>query len=106
MKNYRNPAVTGYTLEFLLMNDSYIATYNENVKENETFLISVSILRDQLILRSRNLSVNDDQTIYIQQDFGDVSLLNELEAHGLTDYVYRFISTKPEEACQPANKRR
>ena len=33
-------------------------------------------------------AVNEEGTLYIQEDFGDISLLNKLEEHGYTDYVY------------------
>ena len=32
-------------------------------------------------------AVNEEGTIYIQEDFGDISLLNKLEEHGFTAYV-------------------
>jgi aminoglycoside/choline kinase family phosphotransferase len=32
--------------------------------------------------------VSADESIYLQEDFGDVSLLNELEKHGHNDHVY------------------
>ncbi|MEO6330077.1 MAG: RNase adapter RapZ [Ginsengibacter sp.] len=67
---------------------SYIATFNKNVKENLTFFNFSSHLK-----RSNNpvpeiYKTNADQTIYIQQDFGDETLLSKLEQHGHNEYAY------------------
>ncbi len=67
---------------------SYIATYGLNIKENQTFI------RFSRHFKSRNCPVpeiyaeNKECTLYIQQDFGDVSLLNKLEEQGFTPYVF------------------
>ena len=68
--------------------ESYIATYGHNVNENKTFIGFSNHFKTCACPVPRILSVNGDQTIYIQEDFGDVSLLNKLEEHGYTDYVY------------------
>jgi len=34
---------------------------------------------------------NDACTIYLQEDFGNISLLNELEKHGYCDYVFSLF---------------
>src|SRR5579871_5660422 len=39
----------------------------------------------------RIITENDSYTIYVQQDFGDVSLLNQLEEKGFNDYVYALF---------------
>jgi aminoglycoside/choline kinase family phosphotransferase len=35
--------------------------------------------------------VNEEETIYLQEDFGDISLLNELEQHGYNEHVYSLF---------------
>ncbi|MEO8109291.1 MAG: RNase adapter RapZ [Ginsengibacter sp.] len=67
---------------------SYIATFNQNVKENRTFFNFSRHFKQSGNPVPGIYKINGDSTVYIQQDFGDESLLNKLEAHGLTDYVY------------------
>jgi len=72
-------------------NNSFIATYNENVKENETFLHFTQHFEKINAPVAHVFCVSDDRKMYIQKDFGDVSLLNELEKHGQNDYVYQLF---------------
>ncbi len=69
-------------------NGSYVATFNQNVKENQTFFKFSSHFKKSDNPVPEIYKINAEQTLYIQQDFGEVSLLNELEEHGLNDYVY------------------
>ncbi|HTI11129.1 MAG TPA: RNase adapter RapZ [Puia sp.] len=66
---------------------SYIATYNDNVKENRTFVHFSRHFRECGCPVPEIYRVNEAYTIYLQQDFGDRSLLGELEQHGHNDYV-------------------
>ncbi|MCY7293295.1 MAG: phosphotransferase [Ferruginibacter sp.] len=61
---------------------SFIATYNLNVKENETFLYFSDHFKKINAPVPSIFMVNDEQTIYIQEDFGGDSLLDILEANG------------------------
>ncbi len=70
---------------------NYIATYGHNVKENETFIYFSKHFKKAGCPVPEIFCVNDDHTIYIQQDFGDVSLLDKLEEHGYNDYVYSLF---------------
>src|ERR1700733_15752748 len=67
---------------------TFIATYGHNVKENETFIYFSTHFKKAGCPVPEIFSVNDEQTIYIQEDFGDISLLNKLEEHGYNNYVY------------------
>jgi aminoglycoside/choline kinase family phosphotransferase len=66
---------------------SYIATYNANVRENQTFIYFSRHFRDQGCPVPEIYFVNDACTIYFQEDFGDRSLLAELEKQGHNDSV-------------------
>lgn len=68
--------------------DTYIATYGNNVPENETFIYFSRHFRERELPVPRILAINEDRTIYLQEDFGDISLLNRLEGEGLCDTVY------------------
>src|SRR5260221_8223621 len=72
-------------------NGNYIATSNHNIKENRTFLYFSSHFKKAGSPVPEIFAVNDEQTIYMQQDFGSTSLLNELEANGYTDNVYELF---------------
>ncbi|MBS1563210.1 MAG: phosphotransferase, partial [Bacteroidetes bacterium] len=67
---------------------TYIATYNHNVKENNTFIRFTEHFKSCDCPVPQIFAVNEDQTIYLQEDFGDESLLSKLEKHGYNDYVY------------------
>ncbi|NCU04320.1 MAG: phosphotransferase [Chitinophagaceae bacterium] len=65
-----------------------IATANKNIKENQTFIKFSRHFKKSDCPVPVIYQVSADERIYLQQDFGDVSLLNELEQHGYNDHVY------------------
>jgi len=68
--------------------ESYIATYNLNVKENKTFIDFSRHFKKLGLPVPEVYSVSDSYTAYIQQDLGTESLLNQLEKYGYTDHVF------------------
>ncbi len=68
--------------------NSYIATYNENVKENNAFLNFTYHLKKINAPLPEIYKVHPGNEMYIQEDFGNTSLLNKLEENGLNNYVY------------------
>lgn len=70
---------------------SFIATYNENRKENYTFINFTNHFKQHGCPVPVVYAVNEDSTIYIQEDLGDVSLLNKLEQDGYSDSVYSLF---------------
>lgn len=69
-------------------NNTFIATYNLNVKENGTFIYFSKHFKAKGLPVPTVFCVNDAQTIYIQEDLGTESLLNKLEQHGHESYAY------------------
>lgn len=65
-----------------------IATVSKNIKENQTFLTFSRHFKLQKCPVPIIFSVSDDESIYLQQDFGDISLLDELQQHGYHGHVY------------------
>jgi aminoglycoside/choline kinase family phosphotransferase len=65
-----------------------IATFNKNIKENQTFLRFSAHFKKCNCPVPEIFAVSKDESIYLQQDLGDVSLLNALEQHGHNDHVY------------------
>lgn len=71
--------------------ETVIATHGLNVPENEAFIYFSEHFQKRNINTPQILQVSEDGTIYLQEDFGDVSLLNILEAKGYTDEVYNVF---------------
>ena len=70
---------------------SFISTYGKNIKENQTFINFSNHFKKSDCPVPAIFSINDDQSIYIQEDFGDESLLDILEKEGYTDHVYELF---------------
>jgi aminoglycoside/choline kinase family phosphotransferase len=70
---------------------SWIATYNLNLKENQTFIEFANHFYAKGLPVPKILAVSEDQSIYIQSDLGSVSLLEVLEKEGKTDHVFSLF---------------
>ena len=70
---------------------SYIATYNLNLKENETFIYFAQHFYSKGLPVPKVLAVSADQKIYLQEDLGSESLLDVLEKEGKTERVYQLF---------------
>ncbi|MBS1606044.1 MAG: phosphotransferase [Bacteroidetes bacterium] len=79
---------------------SYIATYNDNIRENRTFFYYSRHFRAAGSPVPEVLAINEEETIYIQEDFGDVSLLNQLEKQGHNETVYALFRQSLEELAR------
>ncbi len=71
--------------------NSLIATHGLNVPENEAFIYFSEHFTGKGLNTPQILGVSHDKIIYLQQDLGDVSLLNILEQKGFTDEVYNLF---------------
>jgi aminoglycoside/choline kinase family phosphotransferase len=67
---------------------NFIATHGANIKENETFIYFSNHFAAKELSAAKVLCVNENTSIYIQEDFGSVSLLDKLEQENYTDEVY------------------
>ena len=67
---------------------TYIATYGANIKENDSFIYFSEHFKMKGLTTAKILAINKEKDIYIQEDFGDVSLLNKLEEQGYVQPVY------------------
>jgi aminoglycoside/choline kinase family phosphotransferase len=68
--------------------ETYIATFNLNIKENETFIYFSCHFTNAKLPMPQIFTVNDEKTIYLQEDLGTDSLLDNLEKRGHNDYTY------------------
>ncbi|MBC7510820.1 MAG: phosphotransferase [Ferruginibacter sp.] len=71
--------------------DSFIATRNDNVKENEAFIYFSQYFKNAFCPVPEILLVDKENKLYLQQDVGATSLLNILEAEGHTDHVFSLF---------------
>ena len=70
---------------------SWIATYNLNLREDETFIEFANHFFAKGLPVPKILAVNEDKSIYIQSDLGSVSLLEVLEKEGKTEHVFSLF---------------
>ncbi len=71
---------------------NYIATHGINLRENQAFIAFSRHFRQFQCPVPEIYAVSQDQSVYIQEDFGDLSLLNILEAQGFTEPVYALFA--------------
>lgn len=72
---------------------TFIATYGANLRENETFIYFSDRFRQQNLPTANVFCVNEDKSIYIQEDFGNISLIDHLEKDGFSENVYRLYQS-------------
>jgi aminoglycoside/choline kinase family phosphotransferase len=68
-----------------------IGTYGANVRENETFIYFSRHFKSKGLATPEILAVTDNKEFYLQEDFGDVSLIDHLEQKGYTPEVYSLF---------------
>ncbi|MCW3088048.1 MAG: putative phosphotransferase related to Ser/Thr protein kinase [Sediminibacterium sp.] len=71
--------------------ETFIATYNLNRRETQTFVYFSRHFASAGLPVPVIFGVNEEDTIYIQQDLGTDSLLNKLEQHGHGEYAYSLF---------------
>ena len=67
---------------------SVIGTYGANVPENDAFIYFSNQFESKDLAVPEIFAVSDDKQFYLQEDFGDISLLHHLEKDGFADNVY------------------
>jgi aminoglycoside/choline kinase family phosphotransferase len=80
--------------------NTYIATYGANIKENEAFIYFSNQFQLQQLSTPKILHCSADNKIYLQQDFGDISLLNQLEENGFSDPIYLLYKKSLQQLAQ------
>jgi aminoglycoside/choline kinase family phosphotransferase len=76
---------------------NFIATYGANLQENDTFLYFSTHFAAKQLSTAVIFCINDDKSIYIQEDFGNVSLLDKLEELGYVPEVYSLYQQSLEQ---------
>ena len=72
-------------------NETVIATYNDHIKENQTFQYFAHHFLNKGLPVPEIYCTDDTGKIYLQKDLGTQSLLNELEQKGHTEEVYNLF---------------
>src|SRR5258705_3026797 len=80
--------------------DSVIGTYGANIKENETFIYFSKHFQKKNLPACNILAVNNESTAYLQEDFGDISLLQQLETLGYVDVAYQLFKLSLEKLAE------
>lgn len=70
---------------------SVIATHGLNIQENEAFIYFSGQFHKKGLNVPEVLAVSYDETVYLQEDFGDVSLMSILENKGYVPEVYALF---------------
>lgn len=78
-------------------NKTVIGTYGANIKENESFIYFSENFYKKKLAVPEIYAVSQDRMFYLQEDFGDISLLNHLEKDGFTQTVYDLFKKGLEE---------
>jgi aminoglycoside/choline kinase family phosphotransferase len=65
-----------------------IGTYGANVKENESFFYFSEHFIEKHLPVANIYAISDDRKYYLQEDYGNVSLINRLESEGYTEEIY------------------
>ena len=68
--------------------ETFIATYNLNIKENKTFIYFSEHFTNVQLPMPQIFAVNEEKTLYIQEDLGTESLLDKLEKQGYNNDTY------------------
>jgi aminoglycoside/choline kinase family phosphotransferase len=72
--------------------ETYIATFNLNIPENNTFIYFSQHFFAQGLAVPKILAIHPSGTAYLQQDLGQSSLLSILESDGHTDAVKHLFA--------------
>ncbi|HAI83588.1 MAG TPA: hypothetical protein DCL43_07965 [Chitinophagaceae bacterium] len=70
---------------------TFIATYNTNIKENKTFVKFTQHFLSKQLPVPKIVAVNERYDVYLQQDLGAESLLNQIEKEGHSQRVYELF---------------
>ena len=69
----------------------YIITYNENIRENESFYYFSTLFSDLKARAPKVLKISEDRKLYIQEFLGNRTLSEIIDAEGLTERVITLV---------------
>lgn len=80
--------------------ETVIATYNNNIQENKTFIEFSKHFRNMGLPVPKIFAINGSGNIYLQEDLGTKSLLDELESKGQCEEVYQLYKKSLEQLAR------
>lgn len=78
----------------------YIITYNENIRENDSFLYFSQIFSDLNLNTPKIFTVSDDRKMYIQEYLGNHTLSEIISKEGLSENVKSLVKQALEKLYQ------
>ena len=69
----------------------YIITYNQNIRENESFYYFSTLFSDLKVRAPKVLKISEDRKLYIQEFLGNRTLSEIIDAEGLTERVITLV---------------
>lgn len=81
-------------------NEEYIITYNENIRENESFLYYSKIFTDLDLNTPKIFKISDDRKMYIQEFLGKQTLSEVISKEGLSENVKSLVKQTLEKLYQ------
>ena len=69
----------------------YIITYNENIRENESFYYFSTLFSDLKVRAPKVLKISEDRKLYIQEFLGNRTLSEIIDAEGMTERVITLV---------------
>ena len=69
----------------------YIITYNENIRENESFYYFSTLFSDLKVRAPKVLKISEDRKLYIQEFLGNRTLSEIIDAEGLTERIINLV---------------
>lgn len=71
--------------------EKYIVTYNENIRENESFLYYSQVFSELKLSTPKIFAVSEDRRMYIQEFLGEHTLSDVIAAEGLSENVKTLV---------------
>lgn len=68
--------------------NTYILTQSENIAENQTFFYFTQVFTENHLLVPQILAIDPDQKMYLQQDLGDINLLDVWQKNGESNSMF------------------
>lgn len=81
-------------------NKTCIATYNNNLKETRAFVNFSKHFKEKKLAVPEIFVVNESETVYLQEDFGNENLLNRLEEKGYCKEVLELFQKSLEQLAK------
>lgn len=80
--------------------EKYIITYNENIRENESFLYYSQVFSELKLSTPKIFAVSEDRRMYIQQFLGEHTLSDVIAEEGLSENVKTLVKQTLEKLYQ------